>query len=179
MSVLAEVETYPSTDDGWFDHEDPLLGCLLTARARVALGHSTQEYVDREGNVCAVGGVIAGDGLVYEDVPSRGFFQEPEVWRRKLEELLSKTAKEAIARLDDIATQRHPEAKLQGSYWIGVFEWVNQEWMPPGAERDEYGERDDGNPNTVEAVKTEILAIYDEAIGMRERELQTASLTFA
>lgn len=157
---MSPEEQYPSADDVTVLTRRE---CLVNSRKRVELGWSVNTYIDGDGSgdVCAIGGIFAEDGLRYGDI-NDAFDQAPGsrgewfIWL--LENKLSEVARDSIALVNKVAARRHPEFTPEcAGNWSGPLEWVNQSWMPPGIN---YRYDPDGRS----AIKAEVLAIYDEAI---------------
>lgn len=154
-------DQYPSTSDMAPPmagaQNDPVLSMLLGGRQRIVVGHSTGEYISRDGKeVCAVGSIMAQDGLDYEAM-SKGGRSIHEI----MEEALSKSAKEAIALLNAKAIELYPES-ADYAQWSGPFEWVNQSAF----DEEEFDDEEEYD----EAAQGAILAIYDNVIAERRGE---------
>lgn len=163
------VDIYPSTYDCPVEEGgDPVLGCLLAARERIRRFRSTMigVYVNSNGQACAVGAIFAADGLTYEELLGLGNGLR---LLASLEFGLSRTAREALQLLDAVAVERRPESADYG-HWCGPLEWINEEWL--------WELRTQKYRRAEKRVRKEILAIYDETIARRRREIEVPPETW-
>lgn len=130
MAVV--LDPVPSTFDVPLTTEpaqDAVLAVLRHARDRVRARHVTDEYIARNGAVCALGACFR------EEVSHSQFYDD--LWTdaalcpvTRAEELLSAVVCGAIRALDVVAVELYPEAmgcENEGASWIGArIEDVNE-----------------------------------------------------
>lgn len=134
---------------------------LENARNRVAEKWTAEHYISDFGEVCALGAVMAADGLSYE--------MQFDVW---MEQLASDAAKEAIYLLNRAALELYPKSASYGS-WGNPIEYLNQELTYDERSRRILDQDDEDDPR-----RARVLECYDKAIADRITACESENAAF-
>lgn len=179
--MSAVTDPYPHTlDCPPEEGGDTALALMRGGMARVEFRHAQGEYLAQNGGTCALGGIAAADGQttgkldrIADNLERMGILNGApyDEWQLLIEPMLSDAAREAIALLDAVALERHPEyvaepENADSGNWEGPLEWVNEEWVPEAWLAEVY--RRPRRARVLKATrKAEVLAIYAETIRRR------------